>query len=261
MTSTQALPLHHETFGTTGRSLVVLHGLFGSLSNWKPLSKQWSEFFHVFALDQRNHGRSPHSSTFNYAAMAADLKTFMQAHGLASTYLLGHSLGGKTAMQFTLTYPDMVDKLIVVDMSPRASRPRHEKILAALQELNLATARNRRELDAQLEQHIADREVRQFLLMNIAADENGQLHWRMNLDALAESYDEVNKAIASQGVFQKPALFVRGQKSDYIADEDIDTIKTLFPLSRVVTIAGAGHWLHAEAPEEFFKLVLEFLND
>ncbi|HEX8235738.1 MAG TPA: alpha/beta fold hydrolase [Abditibacteriaceae bacterium] len=260
MTSTQTLPLHYENFGT-GHPLIVLHGLFGSLVNWKPLSREWSEFFHVFAVDQRNHGRSPHSSTFNYAAMAADLNAFMQAHGLISTYLLGHSLGGKTAMQFALTYPEMVDKLVVVDMSPQASRPRHHSILAALQGLDLAAARSRRELDAQLAQHIFDREARQFLLMNITSDESGQLRWRMNLDALAQSYDEVNKAVDSQDTYEKPALFIRGEKSDYIPDEDLDTIKTLFPLSRVVTVTGAGHWLHAEAPQEFSRLVLDFLNE
>jgi pimeloyl-ACP methyl ester carboxylesterase len=174
---------------------------------------------------------------------------------------LGHSLGGKAAMQFALTYPNLVTKLIVVDMSPRASRPRHEHILAALQSLDLAAARNRREVDAQLAQHISDQEVRQFLLMNIATDEEGHLHWRMNLDALANSYDEVNKAIEVRGVYDKPTLFVRGEKSDYVPDADIDTIKTLFPLARIATIAGAGHWLHAEAQEEFFRIVLNFLNE
>ena len=260
MTTTQTLPLHCEISGT-GHPLLVLHGLFGSSTNWKPLSKEWSEFYQVFALDQRNHGRSPHSSTFNYEAMAADVRAFMHTHHLASTYLLGHSLGGKTAMQFALTYPDLVDKLVVVDMSPRASQPRHHSILAALQGLDFAAARNRRELDAQLAQHIADREVRQFLLMNVANDENGQLQWRMNLDALAASYDEVNKAVETRGAYDKDALFVRGEKSDYIPDEDIDTINTLFPQARIVTVAGAGHWLHAEKQEEFSKLVFDFLNE
>jgi pimeloyl-ACP methyl ester carboxylesterase len=260
MTSTQTLPLHCEIFGV-GHPLLVLHGLFGSLTNWKPLSRHWSEFYQVFAVDQRNHGRSPHSSIFNYETLAADTKAFMQTYNLASTYLLGHSLGGKTAMQFALTYPDLVDKLIVVDMSPCASQPRHHSILAALQRLDLATARNRRELDAQLAAHIPDKEVRQFLLMNIATDESGRMHWRMNLNALAQSYDEVNKAIEAPGIYNKPALFVRGEKSDYIPDEDIDVIKNLFPLARIATIAGAGHWLHAEAAEEFSQLVLDFLNE
>lgn len=260
MTNTQTLPLHCEIFGT-GHPLLVLHGLFGSSTNWKPLSKQWSEFYQVFALDQRNHGRSPHSSTFNYEAMAADVNAFMQTHNLASTYLLGHSLGGKTAMQFALTYPGLVDKLVVVDMSPCASQPRHEHILAALQSLDLAAARNRRELDAQLAQHITDQEVRQFLLMNISTDENGQLQWRINLDALVASYDEVNKAIEPQSAYKKAALFVRGEKSDYIPQEDFEAIKTLFPLARIATIAGAGHWLHAEKQEEFSQLVLDFLSE
>jgi pimeloyl-ACP methyl ester carboxylesterase len=251
--------LYYESEGK-GPTLIVLHGLFGSIANWRPLSRKFSETYQVYTVDQRNHGRSPHSGSLNYTLMAEDLRAFIQRHGLNSAYVLGHSMGGKTAMQFAFTYPELVDKLIIVDMSPRASRPRHEKILAALQNLDLDVAKNRRELDGQLAQNIAEPSVRQFLLMNIDSDDGGRLKWRMNLKALANCYDEINKEIQAQEPFTKPTLFVRGGKSDYITDEDSVAIQTLFPASKVVTIAGAGHWVHAEAPEEFARQVLEFLK-
>lgn len=260
MTNLATVPLHAEVSGE-GSALLLLHGLFGSLSNWRPLSRILSASYRVFNVDQRNHGRSPHSDVFNYSAMAEDLRALMQSHALSSAHLLGHSLGGKTAMQFALTHPDAVDTLVVVDMSPLASRPRHREILNALQSLNLRAARNRRELDAQLAQTIADAAMRQFLLMNVANDENGGLQWRMNLEALARSYDEVNRAVTSQSVCDKPALFICGEQSDYIQDEDREAIKALFPRARLVTVAGAGHWVQSDAPEEFARLVVEFLAE
>lgn len=256
--STQSISLHYETAGT-GKPLILLHGLFGSSSNWRPMAKQWSEKYQVFAVDLRNHGRSPHSDTMNYGVMADDVRSFMQSQNIASTFLLGHSMGGKTAMQFALNYPDLVDKLVVVDMPPHATLPRHGEILAALGQLNLQAAANRRELDAELAQDISDASVRQFLLMNIMNDQDGKLVWRMNLESLTRNYDQINRAVESAQIFEKPTLFIRGEKSDYITDEHWDNIKTLFPSAEIVTVAGAGHWVHAEAPQEFSRVVQDFL--
>jgi esterase len=254
------IALHHETSGT-GRPLILLHGLFGSLSNWRPLAREWGEELQVYSVDLRNHGQSPHSDEFNYQIMAHDLCVWMKNHNHKSASLLGHSLGGKVAMQFALNFPDMVEKLIVADMTPRATRPRHEHILAALQALDLSSARSRRELDAQLAAQIPDGEVRQFLLMNIRHDASGALCWRMNLDALARNYNEVNRAVEAKQPFDRPALFVRGEKSDYIGEDDCAAIKQLFPFAQIETIANAGHWVHAEAPQEFSRLVLNFLDN
>jgi pimeloyl-ACP methyl ester carboxylesterase len=146
-------------------------------------------------------------------------------------------------------------------MTPRATRPRHEHILDALTALDLESANSRRDLDAQLASRIPDNEVRQFLLMNIMNDENGGLRWRMNLKSLAENYDEINQSVESQRTFDKPTLFIRGEKSDYICDEDIQAIKALFPSAQIETIAGAGHWVHAEAPQEFSRAVTGFLHE
>ena len=254
--------LHSETSGA-GHPLILLHGLFGSLSNWRPVSRVLSAHFHVVNVDQRNHGRSPHHDTFSYPALAEDLRALLASQSLNSAFVLGHSLGGKTAMQFALAYPQCVDKLIVVDMPPLANPPRHEEILAALNALDLSASRDRRTLDAQLAPRIPDAAVRQFLLMNVMNGADGGLQWRMNLSAFTRCYPEILRAVTlpSGGTpFAKPALFVRGERSDYVRDEDMTAIRALFPQAQLVTVAGAGHWVHADAPEEFARLVLDFLG-
>jgi pimeloyl-ACP methyl ester carboxylesterase len=257
--ATAPVTLHYESTGQ-GQPLIILHGLFGSLTNWRPLVPKFSEHFHVFTLDLRNHGRSPHSDIFSYAAMAEDIRAFIRQHQLASPYLLGHSLGGKVAMQFALTYPNEVEKLIVVDMTPRATPPRYHSVITALQALDFEVAQSRRDLDAQLAGAIPDKTLRQFLLTNVRTDDNGRFGWRINLDAIAAHYNETNEGIKLQGIYDRPVLFIRGGKSDYIGDEDIEAINALFPRAEVATVNGAGHWVHAEAPEEFARVVLEFLG-
>jgi len=255
-----SVSLHFETAGH-GPPLIILHGLFGSLSNWRPLTQKLSEHFQLFLIDLRNHGQSPHSDAFNIAAMAEDLRAFVQQHQLNSPSVLGHSLGGKVAMQFALNYPDEMEKLIVVDMTPRATRPRHGHIISALQSLDFTTAKNRRDLDAQLAQHLPDKTLRQFLLTNVRTDEAGHWCWRINLNAIAAQYEEINAAVEPQHTYTKPTLFIRGETSDYIQDVDIAAIETLFPQAEFATVKGAGHWVHAEAPEKFTRLVLKFLSE
>ncbi|MBI3798478.1 MAG: alpha/beta fold hydrolase, partial [Deltaproteobacteria bacterium] len=174
------MPLHFESSGH-GHPLLILHGLFGSLENWRTLSKVLSQSFQVFALDQRNHGHSPHSEVFNYRVMTEDLKEFLQHQGLSAIHLLGHSMGGKTAMQFALTYPEDVDKLIVVDIAPKAYPPGHDDIFAALFSLPVQDFRSRQEADAALAQHLPDLALRQFLLKNLEREATGGFHWRINL--------------------------------------------------------------------------------
>jgi len=257
--SIPVVPLHYEMFGQ-GQPLVILHGLFGSISNWRALAQQCGENYQVFAVDLRNHGRSPHSDDFTYAAMEEDLRAFIREQRLPSPYILGHSLGGKVAMHFALSYPEELKKLIVVDMTPRATPPRHTKVIAALQSLDFATATSRRELDAQLALKLPDAMLRQFLLMNVATDEDGRLGWRIDLDAIAAGYDATNDAIETTQVYENPALFIRGGKSDYIGAEDVAGIKALFPRAEIATVENAGHWVHAERPNEFLRMVEMFLT-
>ena len=242
-----------------GHPLVILHGLFGSSDNWFTLAKFFGEKYKVYAVDQRNHGRSPHSDQFNYRTMAEDINNLMIHEGLESIYLLGHSMGGKTAMQFALMYPEKIDKLIVVDIAPKVYPPKHDSIFEALFALKLDKYKMRAELDSALSQYIADYAVRQLLLKNVFRDGAGNFKWRIDVDAIHKNYDKINEAIDCGTQFDKPTLFIRGSKSHYIRDDDIPLMKSIFPSAECVTIENAGHWIHAEAPQKFTETVLEFL--
>ncbi|MEW6731081.1 MAG: alpha/beta fold hydrolase [Acidobacteriota bacterium] len=251
--------LNYRSYGR-GSTLIILHGLLGSLDNWHTLSKSFAESFQVLTLDQRNHGQSPHHNEFNYQVMAKDLREFMQLQGLGQAHLLGHSMGGKTAMRFALDYPDMVDRLIVIDIAPKAYPPQHNEIFAALYALDLKTFHNRKEIDMALATGIPDFAIRQFLLKNISYNEATGFKWKMNLDAIYKNYEKINEAIKADHKFTHPTLFIRGGNSHYIEVADEALIKTIFPAAVIATVKGVGHWVHAEAPQELAKLVLDFLK-
>lgn len=253
------MELHFERSGQ-GHPLIILHGLFGSLENWRTLSKAFAQSFAVFALDQRNHGRSPHSENFNYQGMMEDVCEFMGRHDLASAYVLGHSMGGKVAMQFALTYPNLVDKLVVVDIAPKVYPPGHDDVFAGLYALNLATLRSRQEAEAALAPHLPALAVRQFLLKNLAREDSGAFAWRINLDGIHRNYHEMLKRFTASGQFSKPTLFIRGANSGYVRDTDLVTITDIFPAAQLTTIPDTGHWVHAEAPQEFARVVMSFLT-
>jgi pimeloyl-ACP methyl ester carboxylesterase len=243
-----------------GHPLIVLHGLFGSLTNWRSLSNMLAERYLVVAVDQRNHGSSPHSDTFNYQVMAEDLRELMAAQELSTAYLLGHSMGGKTAMQFAILYPDVVDALIVVDIAPKAYPPGHDAILDALNALDVSAYGRRADLDRALSQDIEDLTIRQFLLTNVTRNANGEFKWKINLDAISSNYGEIIAGLDPAGRFEKPTLFVRGERSEYIQPDDEGLITTMFPRATIVTVPGVGHWVHAEAPAALAQIVVEFLE-
>lgn len=252
------MELHFRMLGD-GPPLILLHGLLGSLHNWLPLARKFAVRFKVFAVDQRNHGLSPHSPDFGYDHMARDLHELMNAQGLTSAHVLGHSMGGKTAMQFALLYPDQVEKLVAVDISPKAHVPRQTGTLQALLALELGKFQHRGEMDAALAASVPDDELRQFLLTNVARDNSGAFHWKANLSAIWENRRLLGAALEADRPCTNPALFIRGGKSDYVTDADLDLIRRLFPRAAMQTIPEAGHWVHADAPEEFTKAVMEFL--
>ncbi len=254
------MKLHYRSLGK-GPPLIVLHGLLGSLDNWQALARRFAMQFQVFAVDQRNHGQSPHSDHVGYDAMAGDLHEFMHTHELARTHVLGHSMGGKVAMQFALHHPDSVEKLVVADVSPRAYPPHHVRALEALMALDLHAFDRREQLDAELAKSVDDTEVRQFLLKNVGRDAAGGFRWKANVRGLWENYEALTVAVTSDAPFPKPALFVRGERSRYVGESDFGLIRRLFPCAEFCMIAGAGHWVHADAPEEFARNVLEFLRD
>ena len=250
--------LNHKLLGS-GPPLVVLHGLFGSLDNWQTLARRWAEDFTVVLVDQRNHGKSFHAEEMDYPVLARDLAEFLEEQWIHECYLLGHSMGGKTAMQTALSYPGLVSKLIVVDMAPRAYAPGHDEVFRALRGIDPAGLGSRAEAETQMAALMPDPGVRQFLLKNLARDKAGGYRWKMNLEVLDREYGNLIGPVG-QGAdpFGEPALFVRGGRSDYVTAEDEPEIERLFPAAEVVTVAGAGHWVHAEAGEEMYGLVREF---
>jgi pimeloyl-ACP methyl ester carboxylesterase len=253
------MQLHFETYGH-GRPLIILHGLFGSLENWHSISRNLAADFRVLAVDQRNHGRSPHAAEMSYQLMAGDLKELLTAQHLGPVNLLGHSMGGKTAMVFALNDPGLVKKLAIVDIGPRAYPPHHRQILHALLSLDLRSFKSRAEIQSQLVPVIPDLAIRQFLLKNVKRDQAGAFYWQMNLAAIEANYERLNERIFSSHPFDKPILFISGERSDYIRDEDLPSIQKLFLRAEFCKIADAGHWVHAEKPEVFLRKVREFLQ-
>jgi len=243
-----------------GPPLIVLHGLFGSSDNWHSAAQQLGVHWKVYAPDQRNHGNSPKSPEMNYGVMAEDVAEFLQQEGLKSCHVLGHSMGGKTAMQFALTYPERVQRLVIVDIAPRAYSPRHDAILQGLLGLQPSRCQTRLQADAALAVAVPDKAVRQFLLKNLQGSPGGGFSWKLGLEQISGSYHLLNDAIRSQPSFHGPVLFVRGESSDYLQATDLAEIKELFPQACLQTIPRAGHWVHVENPGAFQEAVVGFLT-
>ncbi|MGX7667139.1 alpha/beta fold hydrolase [Flavobacterium pedocola] len=244
-----------------GKPFLIIHGFLGMSDNWKTLSGQFAQLgLQVHTLDMRNHGKSPHSEDFSYEIMVQDVYEYCEKHQLDRIYLLGHSMGGKVAMLFATTYPEKVEKLIVADIGPKHYPPHHQKILAGLNAIDFSQQPGRAEAEAVLSQYINDFGTRQFLLKNLYWVTPGQLGFRFNLDVFNRKIEVIGKALPFENTFEKPTLFLRGDKSDYILDADFETIRYHFPDSEIVTIQNAGHWLHAENPFDFFTVVSEYLK-
>ena len=253
------LSIFYKEFGKHNKEvLLILHGLMGNLDNWQTPARKYAERFHVFTLDARNHGHSPHSNDFNYELMMKDLLNFVEKMELENFFLLGHSMGGKTAMKFTQNYPDFVEKLIVADIAPKSYPVHHQLILEGLSALDFDVITSRGEADAVLSKFVSDQGVRQFLLKSLYWKEKGKLALRFNLEAISAHIEEIGEATLDL-LSETETLFIRGANSDYIKDKDLDDLKISFPNSKVDTIEEAGHWLHAEKPEEFIERTTKFL--
>ncbi|NRB60764.1 MAG: alpha/beta fold hydrolase [Winogradskyella sp.] len=251
--------LHSNIIGE-GKHFVILHGFLGMGDNWKTLARQFSELdYQVHLVDQRNHGRSFHSDDFDYDVMAKDLKDYCDENLLTDIVLLGHSMGGKTAMLFASEYPEYVNKLIVADISPRYYPVHHDTILNGLSSLDFSVINTRREADVALSDYVKEVGTRMFLLKNLYWVEKGQLGLRINLPVLKENVSEVGEALPIYATFNKDTLFLRGDRSEYIGEADSAIISRHFSNSKIETISKAGHWLHAENPVEFYNAVVEFI--
>jgi len=250
--------IHSKVFGE-GKPLVILHGLFGMLDNWQGLAKQFGQFFETHILDQRNHGKSFHAEAHSYELMCSDLLNYLDEKDLDKVYLLGHSMGGKTAMLFAAKFPERVEKLVVVDIAPKYYAPHHQEILRGLHAVENAKVESRKEADDILSQYFSQVGVRQFLLKNLYWNAQKELSFKFNLKILSKEIQNIGEALLDDAVFAEPTLFIDGETSDYINLEDQELIEKHFPDSEIVEIANAGHWVHAENPKDFFEEVSRFL--
>lgn len=244
-----------------GPPLVVLHGLFGSGDNWRTVLRPLAERHTLAYVDQRNHGRGPHAPAHDYPTLAADLAELMDHHRWAQATLLGHSMGGKAVMQFALTWPARVQALIVADMGMKAYPPHHRNELAGLHAVDLSRIATRQQADAALAEHVAELSTRQFFLKSLYRPEGGGFAWRFNLPALEANYARILESVEQPGRrYDGPTAFIRGAKSKYVLDADWPGILPYFPRAELVTIADAGHWVHAEQPAAFLAAVQRFLG-
>lgn len=253
------MKLHYKKIGDQGSPLFIIHGLFGSLDNWQTLGKKFAENHQVYLVDQRNHGKSPHSIEFSYDLMVEDLFELVEDLGFDKINIIGHSMGGKTAIGFAAEYEEYVDKLIVVDISHKQYPRHHDEILNGLLSLDLDIIRTRKDADIELQKSISNFSIRQFLLKNLYWVEKGRLDWRMNLNVLSSEIDGIIEEIYFNEI-DVPTLFVRGVQSDYIVEKDYPELKKKFSNVTIHEVEKAGHWVHAEAPIEFFNTITEFLE-
>lgn len=254
------MKLHSQILGK-GTPFVILHGFLGMSDNWRTLGNRFSESgYQVHLLDQRNHGRSFHSDDFSYNFMADDLKTYCDEKGLDQIVLLGHSMGGKVAMHFAVEHPDMIAKLIVADIAPKYYPPHHQYILKALSSLDFSEIETRGQAEDVLAQYIKDKAVRLFLMKNLYRKSKSEYGLRINLPVLTEKIDAVGVGLSDEAIFNGDTLFLAGGNSDYIEAMDERLIKKHFPNSRIKTIENVGHWLHAEKPDAFFSICIDFLK-
>lgn len=269
------MELFFRKYGESGPPLVIVHGLYGSGDNWVSIARELSDRFEVFVVDQRNHGQSPHSDRMDYPSMRDDLREFMDRQGIRRAVLIGHSMGGKTIMSFAISWPDRVQSLVSIDIAPKAyhelalnshAAANHAGMIDAMLELDLSNAESREEIDQALAVKIGSERIRSFLLKNVRRDPSGKFSWRLNLKALRDNLDRImdgldtGRIIAEGGITGFPALFVSGEKSDYIQAGDLHMIRTIFPVADLVTIPNAGHWVHAEQPDLLVKNIRYFLD-
>ena len=243
-----------------GEPLIILHGLFGSGMNWSTLSKFFAQRYEVYLVDQRNHGKSPHDDIFNYDVMAADMAQFFVDHDIESASIIGHSMGGKTAIQLALAYPSLVNKLVAVDMGIKEQPVQDAILQEGLLSLDFDSILTRKAADKAMEAYIPDWGTRQFILQNIHWTADKKLGWRMNVKAIIENIDEIGREIVVHDPYQGEALFVKGALSDYIVSQDIPSLMKAFPKAKIEEIPNAGHWVHADNPTYFGEVVMRFLE-
>jgi pimeloyl-ACP methyl ester carboxylesterase len=242
-----------------GQPMIILHGIFGSSDNWLTQAKLFSAHYRVFLIDQRNHGQSPHDDAFDYPVMVADLLEFIDEHRLENPIIIGHSMGGKVAMNFAVAYPDKLEKLIVVDIAPRPYNLEHYVIIDGLKAVPIQQLASRNDADAALVPYVPEPDVRQFLLKNLQRKAEGGFSWKINLPVIDKNLSNIGLDLQFEGTFEKPTLFIRGGKSKYVRDKDMARILEVFPMAIMETL-DTGHWVQAEKPKDFVDVVEKWLS-
>lgn len=253
------MKLNYKAIGE-GKPIIILHGVFGSLDNWLTIGKKLSESFKIYLVDLRNHGDSFHDEEFTYEAMAGDLVNFIKDEKIDNPVIIGHSMGGKVAMKFGVKHPELFDRLIIVDIAPRAYPPHHQNILKGLNSIDLKALKSRKEADEQLASYVPEPGERQFLLKNLKR-EGESFMWKLNLPVITEKINNVGEGLEDKLATDKPTLFIRGENSDYITNKDNISIVAFFPNSEVKTVKNAGHWVHAQNPEAVIELITGFVHN
>jgi esterase len=255
------MQLYFKKYGESGKPILILHGLFGMSDNWHSMAKRLAENHLVYAIDLRNHGQSPHSNQMSFSLMADDIWELSQLEKLNDFILIGHSMGGKVAMMFAYKYTNFVKKLLVVDIAPKAYQKTHRKYFEALKNMNFY-ASSRSEIEKDLELNISDKGEILFLLKNLVRDDQGHFKLKLNLEAIENNYSNIIGSINQdwhRHQIETPTLFMKGENSGYITSEDEDLIHQQFSNVKIIEIKNAGHWIHADNPDDFYSKTIEFI--
>lgn len=254
------MELFYRQYGE-GRPVIILHGLFGMSDNWATFSKQLTkERFSVYTPDLRNHGNSPHSDIFNYEVLSDDLYEFIQQKNIRKPFLIGHSLGGKVIMNFALKFPGVAEKIIVIDMGIRKYGLHNEDILNAMIDCNISAKKTRTEIEETLSVHIHEKKVVQLLMKNVQRNNDNTVAWKLNLEAIKNNFSKIFIGVESVVKSDVPALFIAAENSDYISENDMPSIKEIFPAATYARIPGSSHWVHADKPDELLHTVIDFID-
>lgn len=252
--------LNYKQYGEVkGEPIIILHGLLGMLDNWHSFAKKLSQNYWVITVDQRNHGKSFHSEEFNYKLLSKDLLSLLDELKINTCHLIGHSMGGKTVMEFVKDYPQRVSKLVVVDIAPRTYKGSHDEIFNALLNVDLKLTNSRKEVQEELMSKLGDLSIVLFLMKNLDRQSDGSYSWKANILALYNNYQNIINGIEIKEPIRNDILFVKGGNSNYISNKDSDDISKMFLKSNLITIENAGHWVHAEKPEELLFVINDFL--
>lgn len=254
------LNLNYKKYGERGRNVVILHGLLGTFDNWQSIANHLSSFCKVYSLDQRNHGRSPHTDEMNYELLAYDVINFLEFHQLKDVVLIGHSMGGKVAMLVALERPDLISTLVVVDIAPKNYKGGHEVILEAMNNVPLHQTQSRKAIEDFVCQTIKSKAVVQFILKNLSRNTDNTFHWKCNLDSITKNYHLLMAFPEINTKFHKSTYFIKGELSDYISENDVELCKQIFSLAKFITIKNATHWVHADNPKDFLNTVEHIIN-